>query len=152
MINAYFWIAAIILFLIIEGFTATLVSIWFSIGAFAALVAEAIGVGVTGQILTFIVFSAISIAGLRKIALRKSKENKSKINLDRIVGQRIIVTETVDKAEGTGVAKINDVDWRIVSEDGEVIEKGETVTVKDIDGVKLVVKKVEEPKVAERQV
>ncbi len=152
MINAYFWIAAIIIFLIIEGFTATLVSIWFSIGAFAALIAEAIGADVTGQILTFIVFSAISIIGLRKIALRKSKENKSKINLDRIVGQRIIIAETVDNSKGGGIAKINDVDWRLISEDGEIIEKAAVVSVEDIDGVKLVVKKVEEPKAAERQV
>ncbi len=152
MINAYFWVAAIILFMIIEGFTATLVSIWFSIGAFAALVAETIGVGVTGQVLTFIVFSAISIAGLRKIALRKSKENKSKINLDRIIGQRIIVAQTVENSTGGGIAKINDVDWRLLSVDGEIIEKGAVVSVEDIDGVKLVVKKVEEPKVAEGKV
>lgn len=150
MVNSYFWIAAIIIFMAIEGFTAALVSIWFAIGSLAALIAGVIGVGVTGQILTFIVFSAISIICLRKIAIQKNKDNKSKINLDRIVGQRIIVAETVDNAKGVGIAKINDVDWRIVSEDGEVIEKGEAATVVDIDGVKLVVKKVKEPRMAER--
>lgn len=138
--NILLWTAAIVAFLIIEALTTALVSIWFSVGSLAALIACALGADVYIQLLVFVVFSVISIVILRKFAFKNSRTN-SRINLERIVGNVIIITQTVDNANGGGMAKINDVEWRVISENGEIINVGERATVTDIDGVKLVARK-----------
>ena len=138
--NILLWTAAIVAFLIIEALTTALVSIWFSVGSLAALIACALGADVYIQLLVFVVFSVISIVILRKLAFKNGRTN-SRINLERIVGNVIIITQTVDNANGGGMAKINDVEWRVISENGEIINVGERATVTDIDGVKLVARK-----------
>ncbi len=140
--NIFLWTAAIVVFLIIEAFTTALVSVWFSIGSLAALIACAVGADVYVQILTFVVFSLAAIIILRKYAVKKNSGNNDRINLGRIVGQNIIISQTVDNTLGTGMAKINDVEWRVISENGQIINAGESATVADIDGVKLVARKV----------
>ena len=139
MIDTFCWVVAIIVFLVVEASTAVLVSIWFAVGSLAALIASALGVDVLGQILTFVVFSAASIIVLRKFAVKKN--NAGKINLDRIIGQNILISQTVDNSKNEGLAKINDVEWRVRSYDGEIIEEGELATVVEIEGVKLIVRK-----------
>ncbi|MBQ7793044.1 MAG: NfeD family protein, partial [Clostridia bacterium] len=89
----------------------------------------------------FLVVSALCLFALRKAAFKNMKKGKGKTNLDRIIGQEIIVTETVDNTKNSGTAKINDVVWRVKSENGEIIAEGETAAVTDIDGVKLIVRK-----------
>jgi len=139
MIDTFCWVVAIIVFLVVEASTAVLVSIWFAVGSLAALIASALGVDVLGQILTFVVFSAASIIVLRKFAVKKN--NAGKINLDRIIGQNILISQSVDNSKNEGLAKINDVEWRVKSCDGEIIEEGELATVVEIEGVKLIVRK-----------
>ncbi|MBR4890718.1 MAG: NfeD family protein [Clostridia bacterium] len=139
MIDTFCWVVAIVVFLIVEASTAALVSIWFAIGSLAALIASVLGVDVLGQILTFVVFSAASIIVLRKFAVKKN--NTDKINLDRIIGQNILIFQTVDNSKSEGLARINGIEWRVKSEDGEIIEEGELATVVKIDGVKLIVRK-----------
>lgn len=139
--NIFLWTAAIVLFLIIEALTTAIVSIWFSIGSLAALIACALGADIYVQVLVFVLFSVVSIVCLRKIAVKKSRIGNERINLERIVGQNIVITQAVDNTLGSGMAKINDVEWRVISDNGEIIDAGEVATVVSIDGVKLVARK-----------
>lgn len=150
MINTFVWVFAIIAFLIIEGQTAALVSIWFAVGSVFALIACALGANLWVQITAFVIFSAISVLLLRNIAVKKNKNTSEKVNLDRIIGQEVIITKTVDNSKGEGLAKINDVEWKVKSENGEIIEAEEVVKVIKIEGVKLIVKKIQVPDMAER--
>lgn len=140
-VNIFFWTAAIVAFLIIEAVTTALVSIWFSVGSLAALIACALGADIYIQVIVFVAFSVIAIVVIRKFAVNKLKNSNDKINLDRIVGRDIIIVETVDNTLGTGKAKVNDVEWRVISENGQIINAGESATVVSIDGVKLVARK-----------
>ena len=46
----YIWLAAIIVFLLVEAGTVALVSIWFAGGALLAMIAAALGAGVPVQL------------------------------------------------------------------------------------------------------
>lgn len=141
MIESICWVVAIVVFTAVEAGTAVLVSIWFAGGSLAALIASLLGANLYVQILVFLVVSAVCLLALRKVAFKNMKERNGKTNLDRIIGETVTVTETVDNLTRQGKAYINDVEWKVKSETGEVIEAGATVTVTDIEGVKLVVKK-----------
>ncbi len=141
MIDSICWIVAIVVFAVVEASTAVLVSIWFAGGALAALVASLFGATVSVQVLVFLTVSAVCLLALRKIAVRNMKLGNGRTNLDRIIGQEVIITETVDNINRQGAANINDVEWKVRSETGELISAGERATVTDIEGVKLIVRK-----------
>lgn len=141
MINSICWILAIIIFLAMEATTAALVSIWFAGGAVAALIASLFGASILVQILLFLVVSVACVIVLRNVAVKNFERKKADTNLDRIIGQSVIITQTVNNTTREGTASINDVEWKVKSENDEVILAGETATVTAIEGVKLVVKK-----------
>ena len=141
MINSICWILAIIIFLAMEAATAALVSIWFAGGAVAALIASLFGAGILVQILLFLVVSVACVIVLRNVAVKNFERKKADTNLDRIIGQSVIITQTVNNTTREGKASINDVEWKVKSENDEIILAGETATVTAIEGVKLVVKK-----------
>ena len=64
------WLGAIVLFGIIEAATAGLVSIWFVMGAAAAMLAAILGIGTTVQILLFIAVSAAALVLTRPLVRR----------------------------------------------------------------------------------
>jgi len=141
VINEILWVVSIIFFCIVEASTAGLVSIWFAGGALAALISSMLGANVYLQILIFLIVSGGLLVAMRKVALKSFRIGKEKTNTDRFIGQEIIITETVDNKSQTGKAKINDVEWKVKSDTGEIIQNGETVRICRIEGVKLVVNK-----------
>ncbi len=141
MINSILWTLAMIVFLGIEAMTAALVSIWFAGGALAALIADLCGAGLSVQVFVFLVVSLFCVALLRAAAIKKFKRNVHQTNLDRLIGKTVLITQDVDPVSGQGIAKINDVEWKVKNEDGIRIPAGEYAKVIDIDGVKLVVTK-----------
>lgn len=136
-----FWGIAIVVFAIIEALTAGLASIWFSIGAIAGLIAAICGAPVPVQGLLFLIVSGVCFVFIRSRAVKNMKNNFSKTDIDRIIGSEVIITETVDNKHNSGKAEINDVEWKVKSTSGEIINPGEAVTVEKIEGVKLLVKK-----------
>lgn len=141
MINSLVWTALIVVFLVLEAATSFLVSIWFAGGALAALVVSLFVENLSLEILVFLLVSLLCVAFVRKIAMKHFKASLSKTNLDRIIGQHVIVKEDVDNMKNQGSIIINDVEWKVKSENGEIIQSGETVEIADIQGVKLIVRK-----------
>lgn len=140
MVNAALWILAIIAFLVLESVTAALVSIWFAGGSFAALLAMLLGAGTKLQIFVFLAVSVVCIVLLRKIAIKGIQGKQKKTNLDRIIGQNVIIAQGVENNKQEGIVILNDIEWKVKSEDGTPIDIGETMTVVGIEGVKLIVK------------
>lgn len=136
-----FWGVAIVVFSVVEALTAGLVSIWFAVGALAALIGAFCGGGIWVQGLLFIAVSAASFIFVRSRAVKSIKGSKEKTDIDRIVGSEVVITEEVDNKKHSGRASINDVEWKVKSSDGEVIGQGETAVVEKIEGVRLIVKK-----------
>ncbi len=135
-----FWTIAIIAFMIIEASTAQFVSIWFAGGSFAALVAAIFEAGIPLQILIFVLVSGLLLIFTKKFVDRLKSPTGVKTNFDALIGQTAVVTEDISNPDGKGAAKLRGIEWSARSEDGNIIKQGTYVTVKKIDGVKLIVK------------
>jgi membrane protein implicated in regulation of membrane protease activity len=64
---------------------------------------------------------------------------QEKTNVDAHVGKTCIVTEEIRNIDEVGEVKLGGLCWSARSADGRVIAVGEQVTVKEIQGVKLIV-------------
>ena len=136
------WLIVAILLIIFEIFSATFGAICFAIGAgFSALFAG-LGANVTWQIIIFAVVSLLTFIFLRPIVMRfldrKSKDVKT--NADAIIGRKGVVSERIDAENHTGRVAIDGDDWKAVSEDGSVIDKGVDVEIVKLDSIIVTVK------------
>lgn len=137
-----FWLVMFILFLLVELFTFQLVSIWFCVGALAAMVSTHFEIKFLYQIIIFIAASIFMILASRPLVRRYiNNTNKEKTNADRIIGKHCLVTEEINQLKGTGAVKVDGLEWSAKCEDiNETIQPGEDVYIVDIQGVKAVVK------------
>ena len=126
------WIAAIVVFGIVEAVTVGLVSIWFVLGAVAGLLAAVLGAALWVQIVLFFV---VSIAALQKMLHR----DETPTNADRVLGQTARVTETIDNTVPTGAVYADGKTWTARSASGRVIPKDTLVKVQRMEGVRLFV-------------
>ncbi len=135
-----FWAAAIILFGVAEAVTAQLVSIWFLIGAIAALIAAFFGANLIIQIIVFIAVSILALVITRPLVKKYINPKKEHTNADRVIGQVGIVAEDIDNIRATGQVKANGKIWTARATDNSIIPSGCEVIIEKIDGVKLIVK------------
>ena len=136
-----FWIILVIVFAIAEAASMGLTAIWFAVGSLAAALSALFGIDLIWQILVFIAVSALCVVYTKPFVVDKLKVKKTPTNLDRNIGKKGVVTEEIDNMNGKGQVKINGLVWTAVSENGDGIKAGETVVVKAIKGVKLIVVK-----------
>ena len=134
------WAVLIVAFAVLEGITTQLVSIWFVLGAIAALIAQLCGASITVQVIVFIGVSVVALLITRPIVKKKLNVQIEKTNADRCIGKEGVVTETIDNLTPSGQVKTDGKVWTARSADGSVIPEGTIVTVEKIDGVKLIVK------------
>ena len=139
-----FWSAAIVIFLVIEGVTAGLASIWFAIGSAAALISALFGAPVWLQIVWFVIISGVTLFFTRPLAKKYVNSRIVPTNADRLIGMEGIVTECIDNLKGTGLVSIDGKTWTARSAGDEIIEKGAKVNALEISGVKLIVAEARE--------
>ena len=92
-----FWVAALIVFLIAEGITVSLVSLWFVGGALAAFLVSFATQNFWIQIAVFLGVSIVLLLLLRPLAVRFSVKEKDRITTgaNGLVGKRALVTEEI---------------------------------------------------------
>ena len=135
------WVALMIVFLVVEGAAPGLVSIWFALGALAALISALLGAQVWLQAVWFVVVSVLALIVTRPLAKKYVNSRTQATNADMLIGQECIVTETIDKLHGTGAVSVAGKVWTARTDDPErIIEKGSVAVVERIEGVKLIVK------------
>lgn len=138
------WLIAAIVMVIIELLTAGFGVICFAIGALFSALTAYLGAGLLWQLLVFAVTSVLTFFFLRPVLIklldRKTKEVKT--NADALIGKTGLVSETIDAGQNTGRVAVDGDDWKAVSEDGSVINKGEKVEIVSRDSIILTVKKV----------
>ena len=136
------WLVVAIILVIVEICTAAFGSICFAIGAGLAALGAGLGLGVTWQIVIFAVVSLLTFIFLRPFVLRfldrKSKDVKT--NAEALIGRKAIVSERIDASQHTGRVAVDGDDWKAVSEDGSVIEKGTTVEIVKLESIIVTVK------------
>lgn len=139
----WIWVALLAVFVVIEAATAQLLTIWFAIGSFAALVSSFFTDSIVAQIIVFIIVSAIALAVTRPVVKKITKAKKQPTNADMYIGKQAVVTEDINNLEATGLVKVGGSVWTARSEsEGCTIPAGEHVTVVKIEGVKLIVRPI----------
>lgn len=136
------WTVVLLISVIIEAITIDLVSIWFGVGAVAALICEALGLSQVLQVVIFAIVSVICIIISRPLAKKYLRGNTIKTNLDRIIGKHCLVTETIT-ADTKGEVKVMGTLWSAVSLDNIKIEAGQYAEVVSIEGAHVIVRKIE---------
>lgn len=136
---ALFWTILVIAFISLEAATVQFVSIWFAGGAFAALIAAMCNADIWLQMVTFVIVSALLLIFTRKLIRKLKAKEPLKTNTDALIGQSGNVLELISNINSSGSVKVGAMVWSARSESGEDIPAGATVTVKKIDGVKLIV-------------
>lgn len=134
------WAVAIVVFGILEGITAQLVSIWFVFGAIAGLVAAFCHAPITIQVAVFVLVTIITLIATRPIVKKKINTQIQPTNADRCIGQDGVVIEEINNLEPTGQVKADGKVWTARSFDQSIIPEGTVVTIEKIDGVKLIVR------------
>ena len=139
------WAVLIVVFLLVEAATAGLTSIWFALGAAAALILSLIAPDtVIWQTALFIVVSAVTLVLTHPIAKKYVNSRVKATNADRVIGSTATVTQTIDNVAGTGEVSVSGRIWTARGGSEDVIEAGTLVKVQAISGVKLIVAPAEE--------
>ena len=136
---AIFWLVMIVVFLLAEAATVTLVSTWFAIGSLAAMLVSLLKAPVWFQISLFVIVSAICLTALRPLVRKHIKPKLTKTNVDAVVGSTGLVTVAIDNVTAAGQVKLGTMEWTARSESGEPIPQGTLVKVVRIEGVKAIV-------------
>ncbi len=137
------WLAAAIILLIVEGLAPGLVSIWFALGALAAMVSAMLGAPLWLQLVWFALISVVSLLLTRPLAKKYVNARAVRTNADMAIGQECVVTEDIDNVLGRGAVSVGGKIWtaRMRDADGKA-RKGEVLRVLRIEGVKLIVEKI----------
>ncbi len=133
------WMIVAGAFLILELFTAALCSIWFTVGAVAALAVTGLKGPVWLQILVFFLVSAACFALMYPRIKKHLNQKKTPTNADMTIGAICVVTQVIDNISGTGAVTTGGKTWTARSVTGDVIEEGRMVRAIRIEGVKLMV-------------
>ena len=139
------WIAAMVLFGIIEASTVNMVSVWFVGGSLAALIVQLLGGGFWLQLGVFLAVSAGLLACLRPFVKRFVSPKRTATNADMAIGREAYLTETVDNLRETGALKLDGKEWTVRSASGDILPKGTLVKIVNLQGVKLYVEQVHTP-------
>lgn len=142
---AFVWLGLVILFLIAEGATVSLVSLWFAAGAVVAMFAALLGAGAWLQTGLFLVVSGALLLMLRPIVRRYLVPKITPTNVDSLVGTTGLVTEAIDNVTASGQVKLGAMEWTARSTTGENIPQGTLIRVDRIEGVKVYVTPVNVP-------
>ncbi|MBQ9535023.1 MAG: NfeD family protein [Clostridia bacterium] len=144
MIMPVIWLAAVVVFGIVEAATLGLVAIWFSAGSLAAMIAALLGAPLWLQIVLFLAVSGVVLYFARDMAQKYINRRHIKTNADRIVGGEAIVIQAInnERAEGQVRMVADGQIWTARSADGESIPADTIVKVSDIAGVKAMVKRI----------
>ena len=126
------WLIAFVVFLVVEGVTTSLTSIWFAGGSLAALVVQVGGGGLYPQLAVFVAVSFMLFLMVRPFAYKYLYGKRTKTNVDSLTGRKAVVKDRIDNVAGeTWLAR--------AAEEGDTFEAGDVVVISAVSGAKLLV-------------
>lgn len=138
------WLLVACVFAILEIFTAGFMVIWFSIAAlvtllFSLIFPEALAV----QVVIWGVLSTILLLFTKKFA-DKLNPNPVPTNVYSVIGKKANVIVEINGEKATGQVKVDGDVWSAKTEEfNAIIPVGSVVEILKVDGVKVVVKKID---------
>ena len=135
----YVWIAVLVAAVIVEALTNDFVAIWFFPASLVSMVLSLFNTPAWLQILLFLIIGLALVVATRPLCRKFLVSKQEKTNVDAVVGKVCLVTEEICNINELGEVKLGGLCWSARSADGRVIPVGEQVTVKEVQGVKLIV-------------
>jgi len=139
MILTYIWIGIIVASLIAEFITLEAFAVWFAVGGFLSLILNLCGVLWEIQIVIFIIIVLLCVLWLRKLIKNYIMKSQS----ENLPLAKVKLLRTITGKKGFGVVNFNKIPWKVKSENGEKIERGEFVEILSVQKNYLLVKKTE---------
>ena len=140
-IDPIFWLIAAVGFLVLEGMTFSMVSIWFAAGSAAALLSCLFSPSFRVQAVVFIVVSTLCLAAFKPLA-QKLRQKPTPTNGDRSLGREAKVLTPVS-SEATGRVRLDGVDWNArCATPGDTLAPGQLCRVTEIHSTLLIVEPV----------
>ena len=140
--TAVFWLIAMVALMAVEAAVPGLISIWFAIGALAALISAMFHAPLWLQIVWFVLVSILSLALTRPLVRKYVNSRTTPTNADMGIGKDAVVTEEIDNLHGKGAVTLDGKIWtaRMEQEEQRAVP-GEIVRILRIEGVKLIVER-----------
>ena len=138
------WLIAVVLLGILEAITTQLVTIWFALGALAALIAASFHAPLWLQFSLFSVVSVVTLVLTRPLVRKHLNGKRVPTNADRVIGRIGIVQQKICNTSAEGSVSVDGTVWTARSSDGSDIDSGTEVIADRIEGVKLFVHKKSE--------
>ena len=140
-IDPIFWLIAAIGFLVLEGMTLSMVSIWFAAGSAAALLSCLFWPSFRVQAVVFIVVSILCLAAFKPLA-DKLRRKHTPTNGDGSLGREAKVLTPVSAGK-TGRVRLDGVDWNArCATPGDTLGSGALCRVTEIHSTLLIVEPV----------
>ena len=140
-IDPIFWLIAAVGFLVLEGMTFSMVSVWFAAGSAAALLSCLFHPPFKVQAVVFMVVSVLCLAAFKPLSQRL-RQKPTPTNGDRSLGREAKVLTPVS-AEETGRVRLDGVDWNArCATPGDTLAPGQSCRVTEIHSTLLIVEPV----------
>jgi len=140
-----FWLAVMVVMLVIEIITLGLTTIWFAGGALVAFVLAMLNAPLMVQIFAFLIVSLLLLIFTRPIAVKYFNKDRIKTNVETMIGRQAIVVSEVDNLQGIGRVTVGGQEWSARTvQDGITLPVGAVVIIKEVKGVKLIVEERKE--------
>ena len=140
-IDPIFWLIAAVGFLVLEGMTFSMVSVWFAAGSAAALLSCLFHPPFKVQAVVFIVVSVLCLAAFKPLTQRL-RQKPTPTNGDRSLGREAKVLTPVS-AEETGRVRLDGVDWNArCATPGDTLGPGALCRVTEIHSTLLLVEPI----------
>ena len=143
------WLILMVVFIVIEGITLGLTTVWCAVGSLAAAICGYFGANVGIQIAVMVIVSIVCFFICLKWikpqldARHAKKENAT--NADRLFGEEAVVIKEINTLESKGQVKVRGDVWSAKTSDpNKVIPEGAKVKVIKTEGVKLLVEEIKE--------
>ena len=133
------WLIISLLFFVGEMITVGFLIFWFGIGALIAMIVSFFIKSIIIQTAVFVISSTILIFATKPFVKRFLDVKTTNTNAYSIIGKKAIVKKEI-KPHQVGQIKINGEVWSAESENSETIPEGTEVEIKEIKGVKAIVK------------
>ena len=136
------WIIILVLTVIFEILTTDLTSMWFSLGAFVALLLNLFVQDNLWwlQIIIFAVVTTVSIIFFKPVLKKKLFNQKAKTNIDALINKTVMVVEPI-ALNSPGTIKTEGIEWTAISE-GDSFEPGDLVEIVSVSGNTFTVRKL----------
>ena len=140
----WFWLAVMVVCIVIEAVTFALTTVWGAIAALVMIFVSRTNMPLRWQLVLFLVMTIVLVLTTRPFAVKKLKLGKDKTNVNSMEGQEVLVIKKITKFEKGEVKAKNGVIWSAKNadeQDESEISEGAVCIIEKVDGNTLSVKR-----------